>query len=61
MCGVEIWDTSGNRLKFLENFEVWYWRRMEKIICTDRVRNEEVLRIVKEEKEWHTNRKKTEG
>jgi len=26
----------------LESFEMWYWRRMEKIIWTDRVRHEEV-------------------
>ena len=26
--------------KYLESFEMWCWRRMEKIIWTDRVRNE---------------------
>jgi hypothetical protein len=29
---------------------MWCWRRMEKIIWTDRVRNEEVLHRVKEER-----------
>jgi hypothetical protein len=29
---------------------MWCWRRMEKIIWTDRVRNEEVLHGVKEER-----------
>ena len=29
--------------KRLESFEMWCWRRMEKIIWTDHVRNEEVL------------------
>jgi hypothetical protein len=29
---------------------MWCWRRMEKISWTDRVRNEEVLRRVKEER-----------
>jgi hypothetical protein len=29
---------------------MWYWRRMEKISWTDRVRNEEVLHRVKEER-----------
>jgi hypothetical protein len=29
--------------KHLESFEKWCWRRMEKIIWTDHVRNEEVL------------------
>jgi hypothetical protein len=33
--------------KHLESFETWYWRRLEKIIWTDRVRNEEVLIRVK--------------
>ena len=26
--------------KYLDNFEMWCWRRMEKISWTDRVRNE---------------------
>jgi len=29
-----------------ESFEMWYWRKMEKMSCTDRVRNEEVLQRV---------------
>jgi hypothetical protein len=28
--------------KYLESFEMWYWRRMEKISWIDHVRNEEV-------------------
>ena len=28
--------------KCLEVFETWCWRRMEKIVCAGRVRNEEV-------------------
>jgi hypothetical protein len=32
----------------MESFEMWWWRRLEKISWTDRVRNEEVLRRVKE-------------
>jgi hypothetical protein len=36
--------------KYLESFEMWCWRRMEKISWTDRVRNEEVLHRVKEER-----------
>jgi hypothetical protein len=34
--------------KNLESFEMWCWKRMEKISWTDRVRNEEVLHGVKE-------------
>jgi hypothetical protein len=29
--------------KYLESFEMWCWRRMEKISWTDRVNNEAVL------------------
>ena len=34
----------------LEGFEMWCWRRMEKISWTDDVRNEEVLLRVKEQR-----------
>jgi hypothetical protein len=36
--------------KHLEIFEMWYWRRVEKISWTDHVRNEEVLLIVKNQR-----------
>jgi len=36
--------------KQLESFEMWCWRRMEKISWTDNVRNEEVLLTVKEQR-----------
>ena len=36
--------------KHLESFEMWCWRRMEKINWTDHVRNEEVLLRVKEQR-----------
>jgi len=36
--------------KYLQSFEMWCWRRMEKISWTDRVRNEEVLLRVKEQR-----------
>jgi len=35
--------------KYLGSSEMWCWRRMEKIIWIDHVRNEEILRRVKEE------------
>jgi len=34
--------------KYLESFEMWCWRRMEKISWTDHVRSEEVLLRVSE-------------
>ena len=36
--------------KRLESFEMWCWRRMEKISWTDHVRNEEVLIRVNEKR-----------
>jgi hypothetical protein len=43
-------EASGSRSETLESFEMWCWRRMEKIVWTDRVRNEEVLLTVKEQR-----------
>jgi hypothetical protein len=40
---------------------MWCRRKMEKISWTDRVRNEEVLHRVKEEKEYPAYSKKKEG
>jgi hypothetical protein len=34
----------------MESFEIWCWRRMEKISWTDHVRKEEVLIRVKEQR-----------
>jgi len=36
--------------KYLESFEMWCWRRLEKISWTDHVRNEEVLLRVNEQR-----------
>jgi hypothetical protein len=36
--------------KHLESFEMWCWRRMEKISWTDHVRNEDVLFKAKEQR-----------
>jgi hypothetical protein len=46
--------------KYLESFEMWCWRRLEKIVWSDRARNEEVLHSVNEDKNiLHTiNRRK---
>jgi hypothetical protein len=37
-------------LRHLESFEMWCWRRMEMISCTDHVRNEKVLLRVTEQR-----------
>jgi hypothetical protein len=46
----ETWTLRKIDQKYLESFDMWCWRRMEKISWTDRVRNEEVLHRVKAER-----------
>jgi hypothetical protein len=50
LYGAETWTLRKIDQKYLESFEMWCWRRLEKISWTDRVRNEEVLHSVKEER-----------
>ena len=47
LYGAETWTLRAVDQKHLETFEMWCWRRTEKIIWTDHVRNEEVLLRVK--------------
>jgi len=46
----ETWTLRAVEQKHLESFEMWYWRRMGKISGADRVRNEEVLLRVNEQR-----------
>jgi hypothetical protein len=48
LYGPETWTLRVVYQKHLESFEMWCWRRMEKINRTDHVRNEDVLLTVKE-------------
>ena len=50
LYGAETWTLRAVDQKHLENFEMWCWRRMEKISWTDHVRNEELLLGVKEQR-----------
>ena len=50
LYGSETWTMKKADVKRLESCEMWMWRRMEKISWRDRVRNEEVLRRVGEER-----------
>jgi hypothetical protein len=50
LYGAEIGTVWGVDRKQLESFEMWCWRRMEKISWTDHVRNLEVLLTVKEQR-----------
>jgi hypothetical protein len=40
LYGAETWTHRKVDQTYLESFEMWCWRRMEKISWTDRVRNE---------------------
>ena len=44
----ETWTLRAVDQKHLGSFEMWCWRRIEKINWTEHVRNEEVLLRVKE-------------
>jgi len=50
LYGAEMWALRTVGQKHLESFKIWFWRRMEKISCTDHVRNEEVLLRIKEQR-----------
>jgi hypothetical protein len=50
LYGAETWILQKVDQKYVESFEMWCWRRMEKISWINRVRNEEVLHRVKEER-----------
>jgi len=50
LYGDETWTIRAVDQKHLESFELWCWRRTEKISWTDHVKNEEVLLRVKEQR-----------
>ena len=50
LYGAETWTHRAAAQKYLESFEMWCWRSMEKISLPDHVRNEEVLLRVNEQR-----------
>ena len=59
LYGAETWMLRAADQKYLESFEMWCWRRMEKICWTDHVRNEEVLLRFNEQRNFlHEIRKR---
>ena len=59
MYGAETWTLRAADQKYLKSFEMWCWRRMEKISWTDNVKNVEVLLRVNEQRNiLHEIRKK---
>jgi hypothetical protein len=50
LYGAQTWTLLAVDQKHLGSFEMWCWRRIEKISWTNHVRNEEVLLRVKEQR-----------
>ena len=50
LYGAETWMLWAADQKYVESFEMWCWRRTEKISWIDHVRNEEVLLRVNEQR-----------
>jgi hypothetical protein len=48
--GTETRKFQKENQKYLKSSEIWSWRKMQKVIWTDHVRNEKVLQRVKEER-----------
>jgi hypothetical protein len=44
--------------KYLGSFEMWYWRRTEKISWTDHVKNKVLHRVKKERNILHTMKRR---
>jgi hypothetical protein len=58
--GAETWTLRKVEQKYVGSFEMWCWRRMERISWIDHMKNE-VLRGVKEERNILSTVKKREG
>jgi hypothetical protein len=54
LCGAGIWTLRKVDQKYLESAEMWYWRRMEEISWTDRVKNEMQHKCKEESNALHT-------
>ena len=50
LYGSETWTMRKDEIDRLQAFEMWIWRRMEKINWRDKITNEQVLEIVKEKR-----------
>ena len=54
MYGCETWTLQKSVIDKLQALEMWIWRRLENISWKQKIRNEEVLRRVKENRCWIT-------
>jgi hypothetical protein len=50
LYGTETWTFRKKIKKYLDSFEMWIWKKMEKICWSNRLRNKDVLQRVKEER-----------
>src|ERR1043165_7607201 len=50
LYGSETWTMRQEDINRLEAFEMWIWRRMERISWTERRTNEEILQLVEEKR-----------
>ena len=50
LYGSEAWTMRKDEIVRLQAFEMWIWRKMEKISWKDMMTNEQVLEIVKEKR-----------
>ena len=48
LYGAETWTLRKEDIKKIEAFEMWIWRKMERISWTEKITNEEILRRVGE-------------
>jgi hypothetical protein len=58
LYSAETWTLQAVDQKHLESFEMWCWRRMEKISWTDHVRNEVLFRVKEQRNILHKIRKR---
>jgi hypothetical protein len=56
----DIWKLWTGDKKYLEIVKMWWWLRWDDVSWYARVRNAEVLHIVKEERNYSTHNKKKE-
>jgi hypothetical protein len=59
LYGAETWTLWRVDQRYLKSFEIWYWRRKEKISWAEHVKHEEVLQRLKEGSKFlHTIKRK---
>ena len=55
LYGAKTWTMRKEDVKRMEAFEMWIWRRMERICWTEHRINEEALKTVKEKRSLMNN------